>query len=210
VIHNGIRQEAGDRERVRRELGLGEGELLIVAVGNLYPVKGHAGLIDAVTGLAARATDLPPWRLAIAGRGAEEARLRQMTAERRLDGRVQLLGFREDAADVIAAADVFALPSLSEGLPLALAEAMFAGKAIVASSVGGIPEIVNDGVEALLTPSGDAAALASRLESVLRDGALRARLGDAARRRAEERLSVERMTDEYERIYHGPNTARGG
>ena len=201
VIHNGIRYAVGERSRVRRELGVGDRELLIVAIGNLYPVKGHAVLLEALAHIEEEGSPSPVWRLAIAGRGGEEARLREAVRRRGWSDRVHLLGFRDDVADVLAAADVFALPSLSEGLPLALAEAMFAGKAIVASRVGGIPEIVTDGQEALLAAPGDTADLARRLASLLGDPSLRRRLGEAARRRAADRLSVERMTDEYERLY---------
>ena len=200
VIENGIRHQPGDPSRVRAELGVRPDELLIVAVGNLYPVKGHAVLLRALARLDEMG-GLPPWRLAIAGRGEEERSLRAFVEERRWEGRVHLLGFREDVDDVLAAADVFALPSLSEGLPLALAEAMWGSKAIVASRTGGIPEVVTDGAEGLLAVPGDESGLADQLRALLGDPALRARLGRAARDRAAARLSVERMTDEYQRLY---------
>jgi glycosyltransferase involved in cell wall biosynthesis len=200
VIRNGIRPEAGDSGKLRAELGLGSDELLIVAIGNLYQVKGHIVLLRALA-LLEDSGAAPPWRLAVAGRGAEEAALRAFVESRGWERRVSLLGFREDAADVLAAADVFALPSLSEGLPLALAEAMWAGKAIVASRTGGIPEVVTHGAEALLAEPGDEGALAACLRELLGQPELRARLGRSARVRAEQDLSVERMADEYERVY---------
>jgi glycosyltransferase involved in cell wall biosynthesis len=205
VVHNGVRYRAGDPSKLRAELGIAPEELLVVAVGNLYPVKGHAGLLDALS-ILDRGPDEAPWRLAIAGRGKEEDTLRRMIASRGWERRVHLLGYREDIADVIAAADVFAMPSLSEGLPLALVEAMFAAKPIVASRIGGVPEVVSDGVEALLTPPGDAATLAARLRHLLSSAELRSRLGRSARQRASERLSAERMTDAYERLYAGQRT----
>ncbi|MFN2564895.1 MAG: glycosyltransferase family 4 protein [Gemmatimonadaceae bacterium] len=200
VIHNGIRHEPGDATKLRGELGMAAGELLIVAVGNLYPVKGHAVLLRALAQLEQDAA-LPRWRLAIAGRGAAEAALREFVAAQGWEGRVHLLGFRDDVSDLLAAADVFALPSLSEGLPLALAEAMWGGKAIVASRTGGIPEVVTHGGEGFLAPPGDERALAACLRELLTQPDLRQRLGEAARRGATERLSVERMVDEYERLY---------
>jgi len=200
VVHNGIQPQAGDPTALRRELSVAPGETLIVAVGNLYPVKGHVVLLRALAQLES-AGDVPPWRLAIAGRGGEEAALRAFIDRHGWQRRVHLLGFREDAANVVAAADVFALPSLSEGLPLALAEAMWAGKAIVASRTGGIPEVVTDGGEALLVTPGDESALAESVRRLLRDTHLRARLGASARARAERSLSVRRMADEYERLY---------
>ena len=208
VIYNGIRYSGGDRTAVRRELGLGDDEVLIVAVGNLYVVKGHIVLLRALARLEDAGVELPLWRVVIAGRGGEEAALRDFANARCWAERVHLLGFREDAADVIAAADVFAMPSLSEGLPLAIIEAMFAGRAIIASRIGGIPEVVTDGAEALLAVPGDDANLAERLRALLVSPELRARLGEAASRRAAFRLTLERMTDEYERIYYASATGR--
>lgn len=200
VIHNGVRHEPGNPGLVRAELGIGPGELLIVAVGNLYRVKGHAVLLRALAQIEGEPV-ASRWRLAIAGRGAEEGPLRALIESRGWERRVHLLGFREDIADVLAAADVFALPSLSEGLPLALVEAMWDRKAIVASDTGGVSEVVNHGVEGLLAPPGDERALAACVRELLAQPELRAQLGAAARRRAAERLSVERMTDDYERLY---------
>lgn len=206
VIYNGISYKPGDRAAVRRELSVGEDEVLVAAVGNLYAVKGHIVLLRALARLEEAGAELPRWRVVIAGRGAEEASLRDFANGRGWAERVHLLGFREDAANVIAAADVFAMPSLSEGLPLALIEAMFAGRAIVASRTGGIPEVVADGAEALLAAPGNDADLAERLRAVLVSPELRTRLGEGARRRAAFRLTVERMADEYERIYHASTT----
>ena len=200
VVPNGIVPPAsGSRDAIRRELHLSEDELLIVAVGNLYPVKGHAVLIRALASLGD--AGLPRWRLALAGRGSEAEPLAKLAAEQGLEQRVHLLGFRADVPDILAAADVWAMPSLSEGLPLALLEAMFAGKAIAASTVGGIPEAVTSEEHGLLVPPQDAAALAGALGRLLRCPDLRAKLGAAARRRAVEEFSVTHMTDLYERLY---------
>ena len=200
VVRNGVRPRPGDPTRLRRELGVAADETLIVAVGNLYPVKGHIVLLRALA-LLDETPGAPRWRLAIAGRGGEESALRSFSETRGWANRVHLLGFRDDPDDVLAAADVFALPSLSEGLPLALAEAMWAGKAVVASRTGGIPEVVTHGVNALLAPPGDERTLASCVGDLLADPTLRARLGAAARARAEQELSVDRMVDAYVRLY---------
>jgi glycosyltransferase involved in cell wall biosynthesis len=174
----------------------------VLAVGSLRPNKGHRILIDALAALL-RSEGQAGWRLAIAGQGEERDALRRQAHEAGLGDRVHLLGQREDIADVHAAADVFAMPSYAEGLPLALLEAMFAGSAIVASGVGGIPEAVADEEEALLTPPGDADALRRALGRLLEDTALRARLGGAARRRADAQFRIERMVDRYETLYRG-------
>jgi glycosyltransferase involved in cell wall biosynthesis len=104
---------------------------------------------------------------------------------------------------VLAAADVYAMPSLYEGAPLALMEAMFAGKAIAASATGGIPELVSHDREALLTTPGDEGELATSIRVLLRDSERRTRLACAAQRRAASQFTLERMTDEYERLYTG-------
>jgi glycosyltransferase involved in cell wall biosynthesis len=202
VVYNGVPPQAGDRGRVREELGLDAGESFVVAVGSLFPVKGHAVLLRALLQIR-HATDLPPWRAAIAGIGGEADALRAFIDEHGLGDRVRLLGFRSDVADVLAAADVYVMPSLFEGAPLALMEAMFASKAIAASAVGGIPELVSHDQEALLTTPGDATALATSLHSLLSDPARRSRLALAAQRRAASQFTLERMTDEYERLYAG-------
>jgi glycosyltransferase involved in cell wall biosynthesis len=137
----------------------------------------------------------------VADRGEEEDRLRSLAADRDVADRIRFLGFRDDVGDLLAACDVFALPSRSEGLPLALLEAMHSGAAVVATDVGGVPEVVTVGREALLVPPDEDEALASALIRLLEDENLRYLLGLRARRRARERFSVTAMTDAYEELY---------
>ena len=205
LVHNGVSFEPGRRERVRAELGLRPDEKLIVAIGSLYPVKGHIVLLRALADIDARAT---PWHLAIAGRGGEERGLRDFGAEHGMAERVHLLGYRSDVSDVLAAADIYAMPSLSEGLPLSLLEAMSAGKAIVASDTGGIPEAVANGRDALLVPPGDHAALAAALRALLDDAGERERLGAEAKAHVTATFGLDRMTDGYERIYREAQSRR--
>ena len=200
VVQNGIRERFGERERFRSELAMGEEELLILAVGSLRPNKGHRLLIEALAELATN-ENLPAFRLAIAGVGPEREALDRLAREHHLGHHLSLLGQREDIPDLLAAADVFTMPSYSEGLPLALLEAMFASNAIVASSVGGIPDAVTSEREALLTPPGDASAIAVALRRLLFDREQRARLGAAARRRAESNFRIELMAEAYEALY---------
>jgi glycosyltransferase involved in cell wall biosynthesis len=203
VVENGIIPLAGAREPVRVELGIGAEEPLIVAVGNLYKVKGHMVLLRALARLGTRRPDLS-WRLAIAGRGEEEVALREFVAQNGITSRVTLLGFRTDVPNLLAAGDIWVMPSLSEGLPLSLLEAMFAGKAILASRVGGIPDVVTEEQEALLSAPGDEVELAAQLERLLSDHDLRARLGAAARSHADREYRLERTIDQYERLYALP------
>ena len=203
IVPNGIPMRIGTRDHVRRELSIAPGELLIVAVGNLYPVKGHAVLLDALASLR----DRTGWRLAIAGRGEEEASLRARAAAAGVAERIHILGFRDDIPDILAAGDIFAMPSLSEGLPLALVEAMSFGLPVVVSRVGGIPEVVTDNVDALLVPPSDVAALAGALRALIDDPVRRRRLGDAARTRARRDYAIGTMADRYERLYRGEERA---
>ena len=202
VVPNGIRFARGERGRVRQELGVAEDEVLVVAVGNLYEVKGHRVLLESLARLAPPGAVLP-CHVAIAGQGHLESEIRAIVDARGWRDHVRLLGVRDDIPDILAAADVYAMPSLSEGLPLALIEAMMAGTAIVASRVGGIPEAVLDGTHALLVPPGDPAELGEALGRLIGDRDLRARLGAAAAQRANLRYNVTAMTDAYESLYEG-------
>jgi glycosyltransferase involved in cell wall biosynthesis len=202
VIRNGVPDRPGDPAPIREELGLRQEEVLLVAVGNLDTRKGHIYLLQALQQLCAAGLRTP-WRVAIAGgRGGDQReRLEEFAREHGFRDRLHLLTHREDIPNLLAAADVFVMPSLWEGLPLALLEAMLAGKAIVASRISGIPEAVTDGVEGLLTTAGDVASLKEALGRLLRDSELRARLGSAALTRARREFTVEAMVDAYESVY---------
>ncbi len=202
VVPNGIAMPRGERPTLRRELHVGDDELLIVAIGNLYPVKAHAVLLRALAELEEQG-GAPPWRLAIAGRGEEEQRLRDLAADAGIASRVHLLGFRSDTPDILAAGDLFVMPSLSEGLPLALVEAMATGLPIIASEVGGIPEVVARDTEAVLVPAASPPALAAAMRSLLGDPVRRIALGAAAQRRAHRDFSVATMCNAYEALYRG-------
>jgi len=197
MISNGARHASADGTPVRDELRLGAGDRLLVSVGNLYPVKGHVHLIDALALLANRHPNL---HLAICGRGDLEGALLSRAREHRL-ANVHLLGLRSDVAAVLAAADVFVLPSLSEGLPLALLEAMFAGCPIVASDVGEVAAALGHGEAGALVPPGDPAALAASLDDLLSDPARARDLGERARKRAAAEYDVSHMVRRYRSIY---------
>jgi glycosyltransferase involved in cell wall biosynthesis len=198
VIANGVEVPAGDRRRVRDELGLADDHALVLAVGNLYPVKGHRTLVEAAAALPAAAA---PWTVAIAGRGEEEGPLRALIAGAGIEGRVRLLGLRTDVADLLAAADVFVMPSISEGLPLALLEAMSAGLPVVASSVGGIPSVVQNGVTGVLVRPASPAALADALRTLLANRELRRQLGARAAAEIPRRFGVDPMAAAYLEVY---------
>jgi glycosyltransferase involved in cell wall biosynthesis len=198
VLPNGVRAERAHPGTVRDELGLGPGDRLLVSVGNLYPVKGHRHLIDAL-GLLRERNHEP--HLAIAGRGDLADALTARAHHLGLADRVHLLGLRSDIPALLAAADAFVLPSLSEGLPLALLEAMFAGCPIVASEVGEVGAALGDGEAGLLVPAGDSAALANSLEKVLADPARAREMGERAARRAATEYDVAQMVRRYGALY---------
>jgi glycosyltransferase involved in cell wall biosynthesis len=203
VIPNGVPTPPGDAARVRAEFDCTHGELVLLAVGSLDHNKGHRVLLEALALLVRRGVSVP-WKLIIAGgRGGDQQEpLLTYVRENDLGGRVHIVTGRNDVADLQALADVFVMPSFREGMPLALLEAMVAGKAIVASRAGGIPETVTDGVEALLVPPGDASALADALFTVMADPARRSSLATAARARGHREFSAGVMAERYLDLYN--------
>ncbi len=161
----------------------------IVSVGRLVLPKSFWTLGDAL-----RSLEPGSFRARIVGDGPQANLLRG------IDG-VELLGERHDVPAILAAADVFVLSSLSEGMPISILEAMAAGLPVVASAVGGVPEVVIDGETGLLVPPDDAPALANALRRLLADAGLRRRLGAAGRRRAEERFDLPRFRREHLSLY---------
>jgi glycosyltransferase involved in cell wall biosynthesis len=196
VVPNGVPARPGNRSAMRAALGIPDDHVLLLAVGSLVPRKGHAVLIEALSTIGAGS-----WMLAIAGGGAERERLEALAVSTGLSAHVKILGHREDVPDLLAATDVFVMPSLWEGLPLALLEAMLAGKPVIASRTSGIPEAVTEGVDGILTTPGDVPELANALRDVLTDAARRAAFGAAARARATAAFTLDAMTDGYEAVF---------
>jgi glycosyltransferase involved in cell wall biosynthesis len=202
VVHNGVPSTAGTAERVRREFSVTENETVILAVGNLDRNKNHRMLLEALVRLQ-RAGLMVPWRLIIAaGRsGDEHSYLTEYVRAHQLEDRVHIAIGRNDINDLQALADIFVMPSLWEGLPMALLEAMVAGNAIIASETAGIPEAIANGREGILVPPGDLAALAAGLRTLLTDRGRRRELGAAAFARAHRDFTVQVMADRYEAMY---------
>jgi len=188
--------------RARSAVRVGEGveadDCVLLALAALVQRKALDVLLDAVAALAVRGLRPRVW---IAGDGPERGALEAQAARLGLGGQVGFLGQRDDVGDLLAAADVVVLPSRREGLGVAALEAMAAARPVVASAVGGLGDAVVEGRTGLLVPPNDAAALAMALERVLRDDALRARLGAAGPARIAEGYLPEQMVGEYERIY---------
>jgi glycosyltransferase involved in cell wall biosynthesis len=171
---------------------------LVVAVGNLYPVKGHTYLVEALALLANR---FPRLHVAIAGRGELQETILTQACRLNVADRLHLLGLRSDIGNVLAAADVFVLPSLSEGVPLALLEAMLAARPIIATAVGEIPTVLDGGRAGVVVRASDATGLADALAGLLSDPIRARRLGDAAAARASESYTLSSMVDRYVALY---------
>ncbi len=197
VIPNGVVPASRAAGSVRQDLGLTPDDRLILSVGNLYPVKGHQYLLDAIA-IVARAH--PTVHVAIAGRGGEEPALRARAAALGIAHHVHLLGFRSDIGGLLAAADTFVLPSLSEGLPLALLEAMFAGLPIVATDVGAVRAVLEPDAGVVVPPA-DAASLAAAITRLLNNPRDAARLGANAGRRAAADFHFDRTLERYAALY---------
>jgi glycosyltransferase involved in cell wall biosynthesis len=204
TISNGVdvgrfsRGDAGGAKRKRIEIGVGESDVLIGVVARLTPEKDHATLLEAFSRVL---TGRPPAKLIVVGDGELMGRLREHTARLGLESSVLFLGNRTDVPELLHVLDVFALSSKEEGLGITLLEAMASGVPIVATSVGGIPEIVEHGVTGVLVPPGDEAVLADAIEWVLSHPETIEPMVAAARRRVEEKYSLERMISEYEALY---------
>ncbi len=187
-----------ERHPARLRLGLATDAVVIGTVGRLDPVKDQAALVRA---FAAVASNHPGAYLVLAGDGPCRGALGQLVEELGVAPRVRLLGDRTDVPAVLAAMDVFVLPSIAEGISNTILEAMASGLPVIATRVGGSPELIEDGVVGTLVPPQDPAALAAALAVYLDDSEMRAVRGKAARTRAAERFGLDRMCDAYAELY---------
>lgn len=202
VIHNGIEpgQAAStlDRRRARMLLGLDERAFVVTTVARLDPVKDLITLLDAFAFVRKR---VPLARLVIVGDGPERQRLTERAERDDLAGAVQITGYRDDVRALLPAADVYASSSISEGVSITILEAMATGIPVVATAVGGTPEILSDGTGGILVPSREPVRMAAAIVALARDQRRRASLATAARRRLEASFTIDRMVDDYARSY---------
>lgn len=201
VIPNGITlprvSTSVDRARARAELDVGNDDLVVGIVARLAPVKAHEVLLEAVAKLA---PCHPRLMLVCIGDGERRAELAALADELAITDRVRFAGLRRDVARLVPGFDMACLTSRFECAPLSVIEAMAAGVPVVVSGVGSVRDMVTDGVEGLLFPPGDAAALAQRLMTLADDPALRARMGAAGRVRAERQFRIDDTADGYARL----------
>ena len=203
VIPSGVDTDrfhpTADRAAAKRALGLDAAAPVIGTVGRLEPRKGTATLIAAVAAL--RDAGRRDVTALVVGDGPLRGELAADAERRGIASQVRLLGDRADVRDVLAALDVFVLPSRTEGMSNALLEAMSMALPVVATAVGGTPEVVADGRSGLLVPADDAAAMARAVDRVLAEPAFGATLGGAARRVVEDRYGARNMVRRLEAVY---------
>jgi glycosyltransferase involved in cell wall biosynthesis len=202
VVHNGLDASVysgGDRGRARARLGLAPGDVAVLMPARPYAGKGVGVLLDAlaIVGLDVSTRDIP-LRVFVAGGSRHVEDYRAQAASRGLGDTIVFLGHRDDIPALLAGADIVTLPSFYEGLPYAISEAMAASLPVIATRVGGIPEMIEDPASGLLIDRGAAAALAAGLVRLAGDPGLRRQMGARARRLAEDRFSLDRMLDESE------------
>lgn len=189
-----------ERDRIRQQLGYAPSDLVFGAVGRLDPVKDHRTLLEAFSIVASRHRRS---RLIIVGEGPERRALEEVVRRRGLADSVRLVGQREDVPQWLGIADVFVQPSLMEGMCNALLEAMAVGLPVVATRVGGNPEIVEHGVSGLLVAPADPNALGAAMISYGADDLARVTHGAAGRERAEQHYPLAKMLAGYTEVYDG-------
>jgi glycosyltransferase involved in cell wall biosynthesis len=197
VVYNAVdlrRFEGSVPPGLREQLVGSETRPLVLTPARLDAQKGHRTLFEAIV-------QVPDAVFVLAGEGPEREPLEALAAQLGIAGRVRFLGRRADVPQLLAASDLFALPSLYEGSSLAVLEAMAAGVPIVSSAIGGTDELIEDGSSGLLVPPGDAEALAVALRRALGDSGLRESLAARARERVERDLTRERMAAQVTGIY---------
>ena len=197
ILHNSakpfVAPPVAEVGRLRRSLAITDDEAVILAVGRLSSEKGHADLIRAGAVLTST-LGAPSFRIVIVGDGPERESLLRLASQLGIEKRVTLAGFQGDTKPYYAMATLVAVPSYSEGSPNVVLEGMAAGLPVAANRVGGVPEILEEGITGLMVPAHDPRAMAQAIGRLLSDSELRARLGSAARKRA--------LTDYTPEAYH--------
>jgi len=204
VIYNGIevapfvKYGNTEREKARSQLGLNSGCYVVGTVCALYPRKGISFLIEAASHVLSQQ---PNSVFLIAGDGPLRKALEEQIVRAGLEGKVFLMGHRSDIPQLMSVFDVFVLPSLTEGVPIAILEAMASAKPVVATRVGGIPEIVRDGITGMLVPLKSPEALATAIGNLIREPELAAHMGAAGQARILQEFSAATMAAKYNDVY---------
>ena len=203
VIRNGIDMERfqprADTAVFETEFDLQDKKPLIGVIARLSSDKGHIYLINALTRLLAF---FPDMRLLVVGDGPERKNLERVLCEGALTDRVIMTGVRRDIERILSALDLFVLPSLKEGLPIALLEAMAAGVPVVATRTGAVPQVIRQNEDGILVPPGDPAALYEAINELLLDQEKARACAANARKRVQDMFSAQVMAGEYTELYN--------
>jgi len=201
TIYNGIdsRNTCLEAPVSRRDLAVDEKDVVLAIIGRLHKQKGHLLLLEALPFILPKA---PRTRVLFCGAGREEARLREIVAHRGLAEHVRFLGLIENASQILPHIDVLVLPSLWEGMPHVVLEAMAAGRPVVASRIAGMGELVEDGKTGILFRSGDPRSLAEALLKLITNRELARTMGDAARERVMKNFQLKETVQKTVRLYH--------
>jgi glycosyltransferase involved in cell wall biosynthesis len=187
-----------NRDKIRAELGVDADKHLVLYIGRLRPVKGTEYGIKA---FARAVNQNPNMHMALAGEGDQLKYLRQLVYELGIEEKISFLGVRNDLPELLSSADCVLIPSLTEGFPRTAVEAMAAGRAVIATRVGGIPEAITHDETGILVPVKDVDAMATALVRLAGDKSLQAKLGAVARRHVEQNYSVEKYVARLDDIY---------
>jgi glycosyltransferase involved in cell wall biosynthesis len=204
TIHNGIdtslftSHSNTSKQQFRKSLGIPDNVLLLGSVGRLHPSKGFSDLISALVKIKSK---LKSVKVIIVGDGKLSNNLKLQVKYDKLSDAIEFIGLRNDVPDILSALDIFVLPSLWEAFGIAILEAMAAGKPVVATSVGGIPEVVIDGETGILVPASDPDALANAIIRLIEDEELRVKMGNAGRKRVLKHFTIQKMVNKTEQLY---------
>ena len=204
TVYSGIdlseREPAHNDQAIRQMIGLPNGAVLLGTVANLFPRKGYEVMLRA---LPAIVRAVPAVHYVIVGSDDHDYadRLKRLAQDLNIADRVHIVGFQDPVQPFLAALDLYVHPALMEGFGIAVVEAMAVGKAVVATTTGGLPEVVAQGETGLLVPPGDAESLAATVVSLLGDKVRRAQMGRNGKARAHERFSLDASVRHMERVY---------
>ncbi len=204
TLYSGIdlskKQSTHDIQAVRQKIGLPNGAVLLGTVANLFPRKGYEVMLRA---LPAIVHAVPMVHYVIVGSDDHDYadRLKRLAQELKIADRVHIVGFQDPVQPFLAALDLYVHPALMEGFGIAVVEAMAMGKAVVATTTGGLPEVVAQGETGLLVPPGDVRSLAAAVVSLLEDKARREQMGRSGSARAQEHFSLDASVAQVEQLY---------
>ena len=202
IIYNGIDlkncEKPIDVEKKRAELGIKNNEFVIGNVANLYPVKGQIYLLKAAKKVI---KEFPNTKFLLIGRGELEEKLKKEAQNLGIAPHIKFLGFRNDVKELLKIMDVFVLCSLSEGLPLSLIEAMASKVPVVCTNVGGIPEVIEDGINGFLVPVANSIILAEKIIYLLKNKTLSNNFTLYGYQKIKQQFSLQSMLDKYAEIY---------